>query len=146
MKVGEETIDAGETISAGATLLNISSDITLTANWSLVDYNVTYSTPSNGDYTIKVGDGSATSATKTANYNNTITLAATPSSGYIFDHWTVTKTIGGDAVSVSNANVSPATFTMPAEAVTVVATFKTTPNIYYYKDATHYSAGTYMPL
>ena len=140
---GASISPSGSSNSTTTTLTMGTANATVTVTFGLVDYNVTYSAPSNGSYTIKVGDGSASSATKTANYGNTITLAATPSSGYIFDHWTVTETSSGDAVSVSNANVSPATFTMPAAAVTVEATFKTTPNIYYYKDATHYSAGTY---
>ena len=99
-------------------------------------YTVTHSSPSNGSYTIKVDDASAVSTNATAAAGQTITLTATPSSGYVFDHWEKS----GTSITLSNANVSPATFTMPSGNVTINAVFKRTPNVYYYKDAAHYTA------
>ena len=90
---------------------------TVAATFSLINYNVTYSAPSHGSYTIKVGDGTASSESKTATMGQTVTLAATPATGYSFGSWTVTKA-GGGTVTVSNNQ-----FTMPADAVTVTATF-----------------------
>ena len=102
-------------------------DVTVTASFSAINYNVTYSAPTNGNYTIKVASGSASSATKTANYGQTITLAATPSEGYQLSSWTIRNTsTSADvtaSVSLSSTTSSPATFTMPAYGVTVIATF-----------------------
>ena len=49
-----------------------------------------------------------------------VAITVTPAAGYILDALTVVKTAGGEAVEVTNN-----TFTMPAEAVTVNATFRT---------------------
>ena len=102
-----------QTISAGA-----SADVELHAHWTLNTHSVTYSAPSNGDYTISVAGGSATSETKDADYGQTVTLAATGNTGYEFSSWTVTGATSGDEITVSNNQ-----FTMPDEDVTVVATF-----------------------
>ena len=102
-------------------------DVTVTASFTAINYNVTYSAPTNGNYTIKVASGSASSATKTANYGQTITLAATPSEGYQLSSWTIKNTSTSadvtGSVSLSSSTTSPATFTMPAYGVTVIATF-----------------------
>lgn len=109
------------------------ADISIVATFARL-YTVTKGTHENGDFTI-----SSTSAVA----GTSITLTATPNTGYVFDHWTVTRTSGSGSATITNANVSPTTFTMPSGDVTVVAVFKATPNIYYYKDATHYTGGTY---
>ena len=119
---------SGSGNSNTTTLTMGTADATVTVTFGLINYSVTYSSPSNGDYTIKVGDGSAGSATKTANYGNTITLAATPDDGYHFSSWTITNTsTSADvtaSVSLSDATDKDATFTMPAYGVTVTATFE----------------------
>lgn len=103
-------------------------DVTVTASFTAINYNVTYSAPTNGNYTIKVASGTASSATQTANYGQTITLAATPSEGYQLSSWTIkntsTSTDVTGSVSLSSSTTSPATFTMPAYGVTVIATFE----------------------
>ena len=103
-------------------------DVTVEATFTAIDYNVTYSAPSNGNYTISVAGGSASSSTQTANYGQTITLAATPSGGYQFSSWTIKNTSTSadvtGSVSLSSSTTSPATFTMPAYGVTVIATFE----------------------
>lgn len=113
-------------------------DVTVTATFTAIDYNVTYSAPSNGNYTIKVASGTASSATKTANYGQTITLAATPSGGYDFSSWTITNTSTSadvtSSVSLSSSSTSPATFTMPAYGVTVTAAFGVQTYTITYKD------------
>lgn len=50
----------------------------------------------------------------------TVTLTALNETGYHFASWSVTKTNGGTAVAMTGDN----TFTMPAEAVTIAATFE----------------------
>ena len=74
---------------------------------------------SNGTISTQVSSSEVTSAAEDA----TVTITATPNTGYSFSSWSVTKTVGGEAVSVANASANPTTFTMPAEAVTVAATF-----------------------
>lgn len=79
-------------------------------------YNITYTTPSHGTYTIQVGAAEAVSANTEARANTTITLANTPATGYHFGSWAVAKSEG-------NVDVSNNQFMMPAENVTVSATF-----------------------
>ena len=106
----------------------LTSDVTLYAIWRDADYNVTYSAPSNGNYTIQVADGAASSATKTAHYEQTITIVATPNSGYQFVNWTIRNTsTSADVTSTlltgDKATTASTTFTMPDYGVTITATF-----------------------
>lgn len=77
----------------------------------------------NNDYTItKASGGSVTGGTfavssATAKVNTSITLSATPESGYALDSWSVTYGVSGVADVVENC------FQMPAADVTVNATF-----------------------
>lgn len=120
----------GSSSSTTTTLTMGTADATVTVTFGLINYSVTYSAPDNGDYTIKVGDGSATGATKTANYGNTITLAADPEEGYEFSEWTIVNTSTSadvtDDLLGDDADDAEASFTMPAENVTVTATFTAT--------------------
>lgn len=109
-------------------------DVTVDATFTAIDYTITHSAASNGTYTIKVGDASAVSTNTTATYGQTVTLAATPSSGYVLSGWNVT------GATVGNNHIESTTFTMPAGNVTIAPVFKATPNVYYYKDATHFTA------
>ena len=110
--------DITATVVAENTLTMPSANVTVNATFSLSNYPITYTAPSNGSYTIKVGSAEAVSANTTANYGQTILLTATPSTGYALTSWGVTKTSGGGSVTVSNNQ-----FTMPAEAVPINPTF-----------------------
>ena len=111
--------------------------VTVTGTFSQIGYTIIHSDATNGSYTIKVGDASAVSANTTGNYNQTVALAATPSSGYVIDGWNVT------GATVGNNNIASTSFTMPAGNVTVAPTFKLMPNVYYYQDGTRYASSTY---
>ena len=102
--------------------------LTLYAKWTPKKYQITYTAPTNGNYSIQVGSNTPVSENTEADCDQTITLSATPNPGYHFVEWTVTKA-GGGTISVTDNK-----FTMPAEDVTVAATFE--PNIYTitYKD------------
>ena len=121
--------DAGAiTINGGAYSANyvVTGATTIAASFTLHNYNVTYNTPSNGNYTIKVASGSASSASKTATMGQTITLAATPSTGYHFTGWTITNTDNSTDITNSvslSGQTENATFTMPAANISIVATF-----------------------
>lgn len=74
-------------------------------------------------YTVTVltdGSGSATASATTAAAGDTVTLTASPSSGYHFERWEVVS--GGVTISGN-------TFTMPASPVTVKAVFEKNPYI-----------------
>ena len=103
-RLGKSIVIDGETEST-ATLYDISTSAT------------------NGTIAVTVGGESASSAEASA----TVTITATPSSGYSFSSWTVTDEDEG-SVTVTSSTTNPTTFTMPAKAVTVSATF--TPNTY----------------
>ncbi len=109
--------DSWSGVSAG----EVTTNLTATANFtrSAKSYDVNYTAPTNGAYTIKVGDESAVSESTTAAYGQTVKLAATPNSGYKLGSWSVYKT-GDENTKVTVTNNQ---FTMPAYEVTISATF-----------------------
>ena len=96
---------------------HILKSITITRPCSEV-YAITEGSHTNG--TIAIIDDEDNTITE-AEEGATVHISATPKTGYNFTSWSVTKTASGDAISLTGTN--PATFTMPAEAVTVAATF-----------------------
>jgi uncharacterized protein (TIGR02145 family) len=100
-------------------MFNITSDITLTANFK---QDQTTNPPPN-TYTVTVSS-TGTGASGNGNYAQgaTVTITAgTPPSGQQFKNWTTTSS----GVTFANANSATTTFTMPANAVTVTANFET---------------------
>ena len=110
--------NSGTSYAAGASV-PMNSNITLYAQWQINNHAVTYTAPSHGSYTIKVGTADAVSANTTSDYGKQITLAANPAPGYHFVSWSVYKT-GEPATTVTVTNNQ---FTMPDYPVTVSATF-----------------------
>ena len=110
--------DAALTIPEGTTLTNEGA-LTIGQGGSLtgmVDGNQV-------QYTVTVltdGSGSATASATTAAAGDTVTLTASPSSGYHFERWEVV---------FSGVTISGNTFTMPASPVTVKAVFEKNPYI-----------------
>ncbi len=86
-----------------------------TGHEEIPTHTITWSTPSNGSFTVSV-DGSAITSGSEVQEGKTVTLTATPNSGYVFSEWTVT----GATVS---GNTSPATFVVGTSDVTFSATF-----------------------
>jgi len=123
-----KTDDGNSTIQFGLTR---KSNVTITLTLKSIDdatkptlniaadpiYTITHGDPTHGSYTIKVGSASAVGTSTESVATTTITLAATPATGYHFDHWTVTKAGGGTVTVTSNQ------FAMPSDDVTVAATF-----------------------
>lgn len=90
------------------------SDVTITATFNqIVTYNVTVT---------QATGGTISASPTTARDGATITLTATPDDDYTFTSWSVVGDTSGDPVIV-NGN----SFTMPAEDVTVTATFTAKP-------------------
>lgn len=89
----------------------VTTNLDLYAQWEAI-YAVTMDTPSNG--TISVDKATAAAG-------ETVTLTASPNDGYELNTLTVSKAEG--TVETSEVDATHYTFTMPAEAVTVAATF-----------------------
>ena len=84
-----------------------SDDVTVTVTFARV-YTIT-ATATNGSIEV--------SPATTAFEGETITITATPNSGYAFDSWSVT------GATPASTTTNPTTFTMPASDVSVIATF-----------------------
>ena len=94
-----------------------------TYNSNPVCHEVTIGSHTNGTVNVNSSTTSPQSVTQGA----TVNIAATPSSGYNFTTWTITKTTGGNDVTSTllgaNATTASTSFTMPDYDVTVSATF-----------------------
>ena len=96
--------------------ITVTANTTVTAVWEAIEYNVTVT-----GGTASVGAG--TPITK-ATMGTTVTLTAGAApTGQMFDKWEVVS--GG--ITLADVNSATTTFTMPASAVSVKATYKTTP-------------------
>ena len=94
--------------------ITVTANTTVTAVWEAVEYNVTVT-----GGTASVGAG--TPITK-ATMGTTVTLTANAApTGKVFDKWEVVS--GG--ITLADANSATTTFTMPAGAVSVKATYTT---------------------
>ncbi len=99
----------GEEIKAGGDTIDVSGSIpTVYAQWGDVEYAVTVT-----------GGTASPSGAQVAGTSVTITANAAPS-GQVFDKWEVVS--GG--ITLADATSATTTFTMPAEAVSVKATYK----------------------
>ncbi len=110
------------------TIWSSADGATLTAIWK--DAPVT-------EYDITVTDGKATVGAGTeitkAAEGTTVTLTANAApSGKVFDKWEVVS--GG--ITLADANSATTTFTMPASAVSVKATYKNAPHTHTYNQET----------
>ena len=114
---GWSTSADGSVISG--TTYDVSSNTTFYAIWEnipVTEYDITVK---DGKATIGAGSEISKAAAGTA---VTLTANAAPS-GKVFDKWEVVS--GG--ITLADANSATTTFTMPASAVSVKATYKTTP-------------------
>ena len=105
--------------------ITVNANTTVTAVWEAIEYNVTVT-----GGTASVGAG--TPITK-ATMGTTVTLTANAApSGKVFDKWEVVS--GG--ITLADANSATTTFTMPAGAVSVKATYKNAPHTHTYNQET----------
>ena len=111
---GWSTSADGSVISG--TTYEVSSDTTFYAIWESKEYSIIVT---DGKATIGAGSEISKAAQGT---KVTLTANAAPS-GKVFDKWEVVS--GG--ITLADANSATTTFTMPAKAVSVKATYKTTP-------------------
>lgn len=95
-------------------------DVTLYPHWVAdAAEDITNGNPSNG--TISITDG--VSSLSKASAGTTVTITATPATGYNFTSWDVYKTDDASTKVSTAAATASTTFTMPAYAVTVNASF-----------------------
>ena len=120
---GWATSAYGSVISG--TTYEVSSDTTFYAIWESKEYSITVTY---GKATIGAGSEISKAAEGTA---VTLTAGAAPS-GKVFDKWEVVS--GG--ITLADANSATTTFTMPAEAVSVKATYKNAPHTHTYNQET----------
>ena len=96
-------------------------NVTVDVEFGMIDYTITKNGTTNGTFTVKKGENEVT----TANYGDTVTLTATPDSGFALKSFTV-KDSTNHMLETSGAG-NTRTFTMPAANVTVSATFEGAP-------------------
>ena len=120
---GWATSADGSVISG--TTYEVSSDTTFYAIWESKEYSITVT---DGKATIGAGSEISKAAEGTA---VTLTANAAPS-GKVFDKWEVVS--GG--ITLADANSATTTFTMPASAVSVKATYKNAPHTHTYNQET----------
>lgn len=87
---------------SGNTLIIGYSDVSVTGNFGLNSYNITYSSVANGSF----------SGPSTAEYTSTVTVTSNPTSGYKMDY-----------ITVNGVRITGNTFTMPAGPVTISGSF-----------------------
>ncbi len=102
--------EAVETTGNKYVLKNVDKDVSVTAAFKLVEYDVTIIASSNG---------TVTASSTGANEGDIVTLTITPDRGYKLSRVSIGKGSGGSVTFNSAAN----TFVMPGEAVSVTATF-----------------------
>ena len=120
---GWSTSADGSVISG--TTYEVSSDTTFYAIWESKEYSITVT---DGKATIGAGSEISKAAEGTA---VTLTANAAPSDK-VFDKWEVVS--GG--ITLADANSATTTFTMPASAVSVKATYKNAPHTHTYNQET----------
>ena len=106
------TVTFSDASVSPATFSMPASDVTITANYEAsVSSTFTYTTSGSGSITC------ATTSSSSVVSGTAIPMTAVPSTDYVFTGWTAT------AGSFSDEYALTTTFTMPAEAATVTATF-----------------------
>lgn len=119
---GSNDYDPGDEYTMG------SANVTLTAQWveGATEYAITKGSLTNGDITINPASQEA---------GEDVTITVTPATGYVLSgSITVTGDVSGNAVTATDNGDGTWTFEMPAEDVTVSATFATAHTLSYNKN------------
>ena len=125
-KIDTVTVNGTATSVSGNTLnVTMNENKTVVVTYKAIEYNITVT---DGKATIGAGSEISKAAEGTA---VTLTANAVPS-GKVFDKWEVVS--GG--ITLADANSATTTFTMPASAVSVKATYKNAPHTHTYNQET----------
>ena len=120
------TVNGTATSVSGNTLnVTMNENKTVVVTYKAVEYNITVT---DGKATVDAGSEISKAAQGTI---VTLTANAAPS-GKVFDKWEVVS--GG--ITLADANSATTTFTMPASAVSVKATYKNAPHTHTYNQET----------
>ena len=120
---GELRLSGGQSLSAGTKEYNLTFLPTLTSDLnvkSFIKYSLTVKAPEHNITVSSDGNGTATASLAKAPAGTAITLTATPNAGYHFKAWKVVS--GG--VTLASLTSATTTFTMPANDVTIEASFE----------------------
>lgn len=108
----------------GGTFVMPQANVTVSAEFQKIPYTISFAAMSNGAVTASK-NGQPVSETNPANYGDTITLTATPDSGFALSSLSVKDS--RNTMMELSGNGDTRTFTMPASNVTVSATFEGAP-------------------
>ena len=112
VKDGETDIPVSTTVEGTCTFTMPAADVVVSVTFKAINYTVT---------TASTENGTVTADKQTAHYGDIVTLTITPATGYELDQLTVKD--GETDIPVSTTAEGTYTFTMPANNVTVSATF-----------------------
>lgn len=129
----------GDCFSAGASFTTGALNETLYAKWNAQLYTIAIGAVTTNQHSGSTVGGTISASAASATAGTTITLTPSPTSGYAFVSWTVSKEGGGTVEVVSNQ------FTMPAANVTITAVFAETYTISYYENDGTTSIGGLAP-
>lgn len=107
----QKSFSVDETVKVAGVNKTITAKVTYDWNEPPMPYSVTVEND---------GNGTGAANPNPAAQGETVTLSATPNSGYQFKEWQI-DSVG---VTLSRATANPATFTMPGNAVAVKAIFE----------------------
>lgn len=121
-------VDANDNPTTSQTIVSIGENHTLTAVWTLDQYLISFTTDGHG--TVDVPSVTVDFGTAYTISDNTITIGsttvtATPSSGYVWSHWTpvnVSGTVGGAMTFIANFDLPSITITFTAQSPGSVST------------------------
>ena len=104
---------SGTSYAPGTAFTMPANAVTLYAQWGIDSYNVVYD----------ANNGSGAPSTASSNYGSSVTISATrpTRTGYTFSGWNTAANGSGTSYAWNGSVFSPATFTMPANAVTLYA-------------------------
>ena len=113
-----EVYAKGESIGTATITVTSNADSSISAS-----RNVTVNASSYSVTIPNITNGTVQSDKATASTGDTVTITATPATGYELDALTITPT-SGDSIQPTKVNDTQYTFVMPAQNVNVQATFK----------------------
>ncbi len=104
-------------------------DKTFKATFAENPYTITYTQPENGTITVTDAEDAVITTGSTALFNSLNTITVTPNTGYQLQEGSLKATYGDDgnlpvALTPVEGQAGKYTFTMPAGAVTITATFE----------------------
>lgn len=118
----------GAIVATDNTFTMPNSPVTITATFKSTSYAITTNAPTNGTFTVTNAAGEAITS---ASSGDTVTITLTPNDNYNAECLTVKAGEKDVAVAQSANDSNVYTFTMPAQDVTITATFEKASTFFY---------------